>query len=1490
MDPLNTLASNLRAQAAAKSAIVLDKTVFPDSVLTDIRTAFALAAGEDLTITGVRATDIPDPVINPATGLLTLTISAGTAALLKQSGVGMALTFTVPSQALVAVITATLSTTWKFSDSFSELEDTFPFQDLKTSNVHFVYATAGQASYPWPGKPTDSIALQPGLNFLSEIKLDNFRVIQTLLGELIGTSAYKFYGPFAPTTGQALPVGIIQAPLGTGSFDIGVAPNALTLGSPAVAVQIDPSDPDDPIQDIDLVVQGVLNNILQVAVSIPMSGSALSISTTPLPHQDSINNLIESLPGGSGFTTYIPQELSSIFAEVGLDNFSMVVDPTPQVTYLGLAISTINPWPVIADTLILDTLSLQIQVVDPTGQNWQRVFIDAQAEFFPKIFSGKFDFAVGLQKQTSWEVSTVSGAYYGTVNLGDIVGGLLGNPNSVPDVLRAIQFSDFGVDATRSAPGSPFTYSFYGNVEAAFPLLDKELTAQLSLAVTKTPTSYTIVLNGSLVIGEQVFDLTLDVGTANAQLSAMWSSTGAPLGFEDIATALGFTPPDIPDGLDLSLESASFTYDFTNHDFVFTAATKNYGDLVFVAAKPSDSWVFVVLVAISKIELTKLPLVGEEVGKLGKFEIDDLNFLACSGKIAPDQVRNINQLIEAVAQKTGATLPTLPEPAAGLQQGGNLSMTFYIADHAAPVALGTATAKSGGSQSVISLNQAGADGQATTALVLADPNSGSNNLQTQNGYWINLQKAFGPVYMDKIGFTYADGAIEILFNFSLKLGALTITLDGLMVGSPLTKFDPFFGLQGLSITFNSDVVEISGGFIRQDIDGVTQYNGQALIKAGTFALSAMGSYAKVNGETSMFIFALLDAQLGGPAFFFVTGLAAGFGYNRGLVIPTIDQIATFPLVSGFVPNQSSPFSGSDPGAALQVLVSKNIVPIQIGQNWLAAGIQFTSFEMLQSFALVVVEFGASLEIALLGMTTASIPTGDPRPLLFAQLAIEVRILPDEGLFAVDAKLTSSSYLLDQSCHLTGGFAFYLWFGSNAHAGDFVITLGGYHPNFNKPDHYPDVPRLGFNWVVTSELTIKGGMYFALTPVCLMAGGSLQALWQSGNLKAWFDMGADFLIAWKPYHYEIDVYLSFGVSYTFNINLLFVTITKTISVSLGADLSIWGPAFSGVAHIHLWIISFTVRFGASSSQTPPPIPWSEFEQSFLPPAANASQQQKRMTRRLMKTRANAALADAPATQRQVWTVSVTTGLVRSVAPGADNPDDIDWIVNPDGAVLQAKTSLPAKEYTLVVQGTDTNGKLVPVCSSQIVITNKPDLDGINVAFGVGPSDVASDDFKSGMTVTLTYEDSTISSDQIFYFTAIIQTAPKALWLPGKPDITNKETLVSNVLLGFEITTGQKQPDETPWADVSQLGFVDYDYRPSLEWAAPDVVDGPEQPTDPFDQLEKTIVTAPSRAGILASLAAGGTPIGSNVDVQYMAAKASDFLLAPPVFAFEYALPG
>lgn len=259
--------------------------------------------------------------------------------------------------------------------------------------------------------------------------------------------------------------------------------------------------------------------------------------------------------------------------------------------------------------------------------------------------------------------------------------------------------------------------------------------------------------------------------------------------------------------------------------------------------------------------------------------------------------------------------------------------------------------------------------------------------------------------------------------------------------------------------------------------------------------------------------------------------------------------------------------------------------------------------MIDSVLLLSVGFGHRFEVDLLGLSTLVLPSPDAvkagaTPLAQVQLALRATFVPDEGYFALRAQLTENSYLLSRDCRLTGGFAFQVWFGED-HNGDFVLSVGGYHPRFTVPAHYPAVPRLGFTWQVTPQLTMKGSAYFALTPSALMAGGSFGATWQDGSLKAWFNASMDFLIGWSPYHYQADFWASIGASYTFSFFG-----THTVSAQVGAQVSLWGPEFSGRAAIDIGICSFTLAFGAGDPAGPQPIDWTAFRKAFLPTADDA----------------------------------------------------------------------------------------------------------------------------------------------------------------------------------------------------------------------------------------------------------------------------------------------
>ena len=86
----------------------------------------------------------------------------------------------------------------------------------------------------------------------------------------------------------------------------------------------------------------------------------------------------------------------------------------------------------------------------------------------------------------------------------------------------------------------------------------------------------------------------------------------------------------------------------------------------------------------------------------------------------------------------------------------------------------------------------------------------------------------------------------------------------------------------------------------------------------------------------------------------------------------------------------------------------------------------------------------------------ALPTDDTA-IVSVELALKARYSSAEATLSIQAQLTDNSYIFDKDCQLTGGFAYFMWFPE----GQFVLTIGGYNPHFQKPTQFPDVPRLGF---------------------------------------------------------------------------------------------------------------------------------------------------------------------------------------------------------------------------------------------------------------------------------------------------------------------------------------------------------------------------------------------------------------------------------------------
>jgi len=777
---LDALASRFRAQVAAKSSVVLDDAVLPDTVRADIRTAF-LTGDTDLTVTGVAKDGIQ---LRDKT---TLTVSGGTATVLNQRDVGIVLELSVAGAGLDVTITATMAGSWTFTDSFDGL-DAFPFSQLTVSDAVFVYATSRREDLRVRTALSETHVIEQGMNFFAGLSLGGFPPLTTLLSKLIGDAPLPCSGSFGPRAGQLLPVGTIRMPLATGSFPIGVPPDfGLTLDNPAIAVTVGEASATSPGQDVGLVVEAEFDRRLTVSVGLPVSGSAVSLSARPVPGQ-SVKDLIPLLPGGKNFADHLPQEVSPYFDAIALDAFTMVVGLPASVNLIGLSIGTTKPWPLITDVLTMRKMNFRIDVVDPTGEAWIRIFIAAEAAFLPRIFTAPFDFTLSLRHGTSWELDTITGRYVGSVSLATIAAELLGDEKSVPTALRGMTLSDFGATVSRTGSDG-FTYAFQGGVDAAFPLLDTQLTAHLTVAVTAGAARPTIQLRGALAVGPEDFDVELDLGTAGAHLSASWTSTGAALQFGDIAAAFGWTDlPALPDGLDLALTSAGFSYDFAG-GLVLTATSAHYGQLVFRTwTSEAGRQYFLDLELPLNVALSDIPVVGRQIPTALNVGVHGVEISYGSAELAAGDVAALNQTL-VVLHGTPLQSETYPK---GMEFSAVLAL--------------------GADQQRLTLALSRSSGPAPKAIEHVGAASGAP--ASASGAWVNVGRSFGPLRIDRIGLQYTSGRLMFAIDAGIAFGPLGMSVEGLAVGSSVTKFEPVFAISGLGLAYDKAPVEIVGGILR----------------------------------------------------------------------------------------------------------------------------------------------------------------------------------------------------------------------------------------------------------------------------------------------------------------------------------------------------------------------------------------------------------------------------------------------------------------------------------------------------------------------------------------------------------------------------------------------------------------------------------------------------------------------------------------------------
>jgi hypothetical protein len=385
----------------------------------------------------------------------------------------------------------------------------------------------------------------------------------------------------------------------------------------------------------------------------------------------------------------------------------------------------------------------------------------------------------------------------------------------------------------------------------------------------------------------------------------------------------------------------------------------------------------------------------------------------------------------------------------------------------------------------------------------------------------------------------------------------------------------------------------------------------------------------------------------------------------------------------------------------------------------------------------------------------------------------------------------------------------------------VLTVGGYHPHYVVPAHYPVVPRLRFTWQVTPQLQMSGSAYYALTPSALMVGGSFSALYADDSFRAWFDASMDFLISWQPYHYEATLHVAVGASYTFD---LFGT--HTISAHVGADVQLWGPDFGGTARIDLSVISFTISFGPAAIPLQP-ITWERFRETLLP---------------------------APG---EITTIALSGGAM-APADRAD-PDVVAdlGVVDPYALELRTDSVIPASAARRGPAGRDTP---LPTGSATL-------------AFGVSPLGRA--------TITATHRIEVSGADgpaeDRFSYVPVTKSLPYALWGGVLQASLSAPELVKDLLTGYAIRPLPPDPATLPVAALVSPTPL-FTVPDVITWAPPQA----DHYSDGDDQARAAAITsgltAPDATRVRAAIAEAVLK-GTEIDLDGL--TGADFLQVPQV---------
>jgi hypothetical protein len=217
-------------------------------------------------------------------------------------------------------------------------------------------------------------------------------------------------------------------------------------------------------------------------------------------------------------------------------------------------------------------------------------------------------------------------------------------------------------------------------------------------------------------------------------------------------------------------------------------------------------------------------------------------------------------------------------------------------------------------------------------------------------------------------------------------------------------------------------------------------------------------------------------------------------------------------------------------------------------------------------------------IAIVGVLRVALPTADA-PLINLQVNFAGAIEFDKKRLYFFAALFESRIVF---LTIEGEMGLLVAWGDD---GNFVISVGGFHPQFSPPPlPFPSPRRISVSIINTDYARIRVDGYFAITSNTVQFGAHAELFFGLDSVNVQGHLGFDALFQFSPFHFVITISASFSLN-VFGMGLFSVRIRGTLE-----GTSPWRAHGEGSISFLFFSVSadFDVTWGESRDTSLPPI--------------------------------------------------------------------------------------------------------------------------------------------------------------------------------------------------------------------------------------------------------------------------------------------------------------